>query len=128
MKLDTLMLNGTVVGFTFSLFALRKLPGEPKFNLTVRFVADRDNARAKGNSLDECVAKALGGMPTGQRHILDDLIGDLTFHHTNIGVSGLARLPGEPPLFCNIRRAAEGELKMGRGHNIEEAVQEALKR
>lgn len=128
MKLDNLMLSGEVVGFTFTLFSLRKLKGEPKYSITIRYTDGRDSARGKGESFDACVVMALGGLPTGKRHILDDLIGELTFHHANVGVSGLARLPGEPRLFCNMRRAAEGELKMGRGENITEAVQEALRK
>ena len=128
MRLEALMLDGTVVGFTFSLFALRKMKGEPKYSITIRYTDGRDSARGKGDSFDACVVMALGGLPTGKRHMLDDIISELTFHHANIGVSGLARLPDEPRLFCNMRRVAEGELKMGRGDTIEQSVQEALKK
>jgi hypothetical protein len=128
MNLQERMLTGDIVGFTFTLFALRKMKGEPKYNITIRYTDWRESSRGKGGSFDACVTAALGGLPTGTRHILDDLIGELTFHHVNVGVSGLARLPGEPRLFCNMRPVAGGDLKMGRGDNITEAVQEALKK
>jgi hypothetical protein len=128
MILDRLMSEGVVSGFTFNLFALRKMSGEPKFSITIRYNDNRDSGRGKGDTLDECLSKALKTLPTGRPHVLDDLIGEITFGSANIGVSGLSRLPGEKKFYCNLRRAVGGDLKMGRGDNVAEAILGALKK
>ena len=128
MILDKLMDEGVVSGFTFNLFTLRKMSGEPKFSITIRYTDDRDSARGKGWTFDECLSKALKMMPTGRPHVLDSVVSELTFGSANIGVSGLSKLPGEKKFYCNLRRAVGGDLKLGRGDNTAEAILGALRK
>lgn len=116
---------GRVHRVVMSLWALRRLSGEPVYNVTLTWMADRENGRGKGASIMDALNHAMHGtvgLPQ-PRSDIEALVNELRYRHITVGVSGIAPVDPAAAFFANGRLNYEdAPLQMGRGPNIIEAI------
>lgn len=114
---------GLYARITFSLWALRRLSGEPRYAVTVAYLG----ASVKGDSFIEAYRARVPGLPMPPDDEIEKIVSELGYRHLTVGISGIAPIDPKCRFFANGRLNFEdAPLKMGRGSTTREAVRSMM--
>lgn len=126
-QIEETLLSGGVSRVVLTLWALRKMPGEPRYGATLTWQEDGlDTGRGKGNSAMDAfwhafdAAPAIMPRPPGE---IETILHELGYRHLTLGLSGLAPVDPQRLFFANARFNFDGApLLTGRGPTLADAV------
>lgn len=123
---EKLMTTAGAIQVCLSLFALRRLPGEPSYSVTIRWHDDRPSNIGKGKNLTTAMTSALTGLPISDEMPNDEvdwMVNEMRYRHITFGISGLAEIEPQSRFFANARFNFDpSPLLRGRGPDLRTAM------